>query len=132
MIGRWSGVFGQQAPADANYTQLASQFLVDVSPHLESFSALSETITDPARQIAVLESQLSAARASGSSLAHIQLLEGKLNAARIRLQRRQEGDTSLATWRSLGILGAGTAIALGTVLTLFVLVRTLASARRSR
>lgn len=134
MIGRWSGAFGQEAaPAEASsYTQLASQFFTDVSPHLESFSALSETITDPVRQIAVLESQLSAARRAGSSLAQIQLLEGKLHAAQIRLQRRQEGDSSLATWRSFGYLGAGVGVALGTVLTLYVLVRTLATSRGSR
>jgi hypothetical protein len=132
MIGRW-GRWGSTEPVPSeSYTQLASQFLVDVSPHLESFSALSETITDPARQIAVLESQLQSARRSGASLQQITLLEGKLNAAKIRLQRRQEGDTSLATWRNFGIVGAGVGIALGAALTFLVLVRALASTRRTR
>lgn len=102
-----------------------SQFFSDVAPHLEAYTAVAETVSDPARQIAVLESQITAARQRGASLRELQLLQGKLTAAQIRLQRRQETDMSVRTWRSLGMLASVTGIALTASLVLFVLTRVL-------
>lgn len=129
--GSWSGPRGRYGStatvvaeaAEPGVSDVFSQYMQDIAPHLQSFTAVSETLTDPVRQIAVLEAQLASARSRGASLATLQLLEGKLNAARIRLQRRQETDESVRLWRTLGMLAAATGIAIGSATTLFILTR---------
>lgn len=127
-IGSYGGTYGEAQ--DSQDGGGVFDLVRDALPQLESWSQLAESVSDPARQVAVLRSQLQAAVASGASLQRIELLKGKLAAAEARLQRQQETNRSVRAWRTVGMLAAVGGIALLGALTFSVLARTLYRRRR--
>lgn len=128
-IGQYGGAWGQEEQTEQSSGSVFD-LVRDALPQLESWSQLAESVSDPARQVAVLRSQLQAALASGASLQKIELLKGKLAAAEARLQRQQETNRSVRAWRTVGMLAAVGGIALLGAITFSVLARTLYRRRR--
>lgn len=126
-IGQYGGAWGQD---EQQQSGSVFDLVRDTLPQLESWSQFAESVSDPARQVAVLRSQLQAALASGASLQKIELLKGKLAAAEARLQRQQETSRSVRMWRTVGMLAAVGGIALLGAITFSVLARTLYRRRR--
>lgn len=98
-------------------------------PIITGVTTAIDVLEDPYRRVAILEAQLRDALTRGRSAYEVDLIRGKLEAAKIALSTEESASRSLQDWRTLGKIGLGTGIAIGAAILLWILTKTIKSAR---
>ncbi len=93
-------------------------------------SQILEKVADPVRDVQLIESQLAAAKRRGASLAEIQEIEGKLQAAQRRMELTLAREKSSAQWSNIGKIASIAGIGLLGVIGVYFGVKAVQAARK--
>lgn len=101
----------------------------NIAQAIPGVSAFLEKISDPTRDVGLLETRLSNAKMQGASLATINSLEAKLAAARHRQNLEAGRERSSSQWSNIGKVAAIAGIGVAGSLIVLLLVKATRAAR---
>lgn len=117
------------AQSSTGATTIPGATSADVATYQAFLTALYAIVQDPFRRVALLEARLAAAKRQKWPAWAISDIEARLSAAKRAAASKQQQETAVYEWDTLGKVGLYVGIAAGVVLTGWLTAQTLRSLR---